>query len=354
MTAEPTAPIDPLSFDFGINFKPSPERLDGERDERQRMSLGLLPYHVGFFDDYLRGIMRHDLVILSAESGVGKTEMATAIAMANAMDGRNAFYIALEAEPNEIERRAKYRWIAAQAAARELPFLDRLNYVDWYLGRCEGMLGNLDREADQWLKLKLRTLHTYYKGAKFDGADIRRLILAIQSQADVIVLDHLHYVDSDDENENRALKQTAKMIRDVSLGCGKPVILVVHLRKASTGRREPLVPDLDRIHGSSDIGKVATSAVMISRAPFAGSEWWKRPTLLSVPKFRAGGASPLVALCNFDVRTRAYDEHYTLGRLEDFGATWTEIEADKKPPWAKRMRHLGGISNAPPPIRGKR
>ena len=61
---------------------------------------------------------------------------------------------------------------------------------------------------------------------------------------------------SDDPNENRAVKNIVKRIRDVSLAIGVPVIVVAHLRKKDRIPR-PLAPDLDDFHGASDITKIA-------------------------------------------------------------------------------------------------
>lgn len=337
---------DPLAFDFGLGFKSAGERSVGERAERKQLADRLMPYHVSFLDDYMRGVLPHDLTLLGAETGVGKTDLAASIARRSAEDGRQVYYFALEAEPNEIERRTKYGLIARLAAERRLPFLDKLNYVDWYLGRCDGFLGNLDREADMEMRRLYGTLHTYYRGTKFDTEELRRLIVAHQTIADLIVVDHLHYVDIEDDNENRGVRALVKSVRDSALEAGKPVLLVVHLRKAGTMGRRELVPDVERVHGTSDTGKVATAAVMLSRAPFPAREWFHSPTFISIPKFRMGGACRHVAMCNYDIRTRTYDTAYTLGRIEDGGATWTEIDRDRVPPWASRFQWRDGLTTA--------
>ena len=340
MTEIATKPSDPLAFTFGLEFKTAAERAGGEREERHKQATRLLPYHVGFFDDYLRGITPHDLVLFGADSGVGKTDAVTEIAERTAADGRNVYMFALEAEPREIERRVKYRWIARTAIKRDHAVVRDLNYPDWYLGRLSSRLGPLEQEADEYMA-SLTGLHTYYKGRDFTGADIHRLCLAVQNRADLIIIDHLHYVDIDDEqNENREYKKLVKIIRDTVLTTGIPIVLVVHLRKGE-GFREPLVPSLERIHGSSEIAKIATGAVMLSRAPFAGREWHLAPTFLSIPKWRIGGAARHIALCSYDMRTRSYLDDYTLGRVENGGRDWTEINTDTRPPWARRFRSSG-------------
>ena len=346
MTATVLAPVDPLSgmFDYALGFKPAGERILGERAERSQLAARLIPYHVPFLDDYLRGILPHDLTLLGAGTGVGKTDLAVSVARRSAESGRTVHYFALEAEDKEIERRTKYGLIAGWMAERRMPFLGQFNYVDWYLGRCNAIVGDLDREADEEMRLRYRTLHTYYRGREFLGDELRRLMQAHQTITDLIVIDHLHYVDIADDNENRGMRALIKVIRDTALETGRPVLLVVHLRKAGTMGRPALVPDLDQVHGSSEISKVATNVTMIARAPFPGREWWLSPTFQTIPKFRMGGACRLVAMSNFDIRTRAYEPTYTLGRLEDGGGTWTEIERDKAPPWARRFEARGVAS----------
>jgi replicative DNA helicase len=327
------APKDPLAFDFGIGFKSAAERIRNESTERVERGKNELHYNHGFLDDLLRGIAPNDLIVLGAETGAGKTEFARAIAATNARDGRHVYYFALEAEEKEIERRTKFAIV--------MGFLQRdgvhhdVNYPDWYRGKCEDVTGRYNEQAERTFSMQYKNLHTYYRGSKFDHEDIKRLFLAIQTDAELIVLDHLHYVDIEDENENRGFKKTVKMIRDTALGIGKPVILVVHLRKRDM-RSKQIVPDIEMVHGSSDIAKICTRAIMIaparcmpSRSPSSAN------TFFSVPKDRVGGATGLVALCSFDRRFRTYDKRYTLGRASIAGDEFEPLDADEMPRWAR-------------------
>jgi hypothetical protein len=125
-----------------------------------------------------------------------------------------------------------------------------------------------------------------------------------------------------------------KMIRDVSLKIGKPIILVAHIRKADR-RNSGALPNLDEIHGSSDIAKIATRVITL--AP-AGKFISKPspvlfPTFFKVLKNRVDGSRcSEVAVINFDVSKNSYDNNFLLGK---FNYDETEFETtDEWPDWA--------------------
>ena len=315
------------------HFRPMPSRLGGEREDRIERARRKLSYFVPFLDDYLRGILPNDLVLLGAPSGIGKTELATNIACANAESGKRVHYFALEAEEREIERRKKYGILVRLLYQAGHPQRERMNFTDWYLGELEDICGDFDREADLIVLQKLGKLETYYRRQIFTANRLRQTILEIHKVSDLIVVDHLHYIDSDDENENRALGETVKVIRDVSLRIGVPILLVAHLRKRDP-RAKQLIATLDDFHGSSNITKIATQVIAIERAWGVDADrWWKSPTFVSVVKDRRSGQPREVALCDFDLRVKAYGGRYTLGKIA--GSEWNQIAMNEAPSWAR-------------------
>lgn len=320
-------------------FLPMPARLAGEVDERVAVGKNALAYNLGFLDDTLRGIATHDLVLLGAPTGIGKTELALHIAGANAMTGRATHYFALEAEPRELERRTKYRLLAHEAHRCRLPNVERLNYTDWYFGRCEDIVGGLNRWADKKILQTLGNLHTFYRGRTFTAKDLVRHILEIADRTTLIVVDHLHYVDEGaDENENRALGDTMKAIRDTVLITGRPVLLVAHMRKKDE-RAKKLIAGNDDFHGSSNVTKIATQTITLEPATeIAPARSYLSPTFIAATKDRRDGAKRVVALCNYDLRTKTYAPEYTLGRAK--GAQWKELDEDEVPTWAAGHRPL--------------
>lgn len=323
--------INPQAVADAFAVLPVPDRLADEAEERAMMSARAISYGVGFIDDCLRAMLPHDLVLLGAYAGVGKTQLAWSIAAENAANGRNVTMFALEAEPREIERRALHRKVcqlAARVGARAPA------YVDWYMGRAaDPRIASISEQAHALVARELETMATYYRDRKFTVADIRRLFAAEHGKSELIVLDHLHYVDSDDQSETRAQKHAIQAVRETALEVGIPVVCVAHLRKRQlVGKHTPIVPDLDDFHGSSDLPKIATHAIMLARAERTEHDPQDVvPTLMHIPKDRRSGASGLIARVDYSLTHQRYSNSYQLGRA--VGNEWQPIT--DPPAWAK-------------------
>jgi hypothetical protein len=212
----------------------------------------------------------------------------------------------------------------------------RIRFLDWYQGKLEAVLGVYEDMADAELRETTKNLHTFYRIDSFTSDDFCRQLEGIKDQSDLVVLDHLHYVDSDDENENRGYKATVKQIRDSALKFEKPVIVVAHVRK-SDRRLAQLLPDIEDFHGSSDIPKMATKAIML--APDYGtntgdSALWS--TFMQVGKCRMDNSvTRYVARLDFNTRSDSYEDGYSLGRLTDGGRQFELLDDRDMPTWKR-------------------
>ena len=319
------------------SFKPSSSRLVGERVERLKNAEAILTFGVPYLDHSLGGITRGDLVLLGAKSGVGKTSLATITALANCQQNRRVHYFALEAEEREIERRMKFQIIADlyySTRMRRIP----IRYQDWYNGLLDEELGSLEDEAERTLTDALANLSTYYRNESFTSADFREQFEAITGETDLVILDHFHYIDDDDKDENKSAKHSVKQIRDCVLRARKPVIIVAHVRK-SDRRNDTLIPTLEDFHGSSDIPKIATKAIMIAPAydvPSPDSHLW--PTYVMAAKCRTDmSVTRYASLLLYNTRQNNYDPGYTLGRLTDGGRLFAELPHADLPFWSTRQ-----------------
>ena len=270
-------------------FESAAISIEREFAERQRTDGKSMRFGVEFLDDATRGIFPDDLILLGAPSGIGKTQLCCNIALANVKDGSRVHYIALEASRYEIERRLKYPIVTdLYFKDPNRPRLERnINYPDWLLGRFTKDLSAYEYEAEKIFKRDYVNLHLHYKGDRFGVAEMIIAVTGSAQQSDLIIIDHLHYFDFEDENENRAIKQIAKAVRDLAIEEQKPIVLVAHLRKRDR-QNEDLVSDLDEFHGSSDLSKIATK--VITFAPGRPAKDGTFETFFRIPKSRIDGS----------------------------------------------------------------
>lgn len=321
-------------FDFGNHFQPAADRLATEHIHRKRLAEKVIPFNVAFLDDVALGIYPTDLIVVSAASGAGKTTIAALLSQLATAQGRVVHFFALEAHRAEIEQRMLFREVV-DVCREKIGKHVRLTFGEWLYGKA-CIPDAVEEEARSRLAEQTLGLKTYYRERDFTHEDITRLFLSIQNETDLIVLDHLHYVDSDDANENRALKATAKAIRDAALGMEKPVIVVAHLRKKD--RSNPrLIPEKDDVHGASDIVKVATKVIMLAPArDQQSSDPSVSSTYVQVVKDRFQGENGFAAVLQYDLCTLRYRDPYILGRLNFAGDEFEPTPSNVMPSWAKR------------------
>lgn len=315
-------------------FVNATERLDDIRENKKYIPLS---FGNPYLDDCLGGIFPFDLIIITAKTGSGKTELATHIAYQNALAGKKVHFFALEADHGEIERRIKFKKLSqAYYFERSYDRKNIPNYQDWVLSG-QPFLDRYEPEINDELKKELVTLKTFYRDKDFTPETFEGCLHQIGDDTDLIILDHLHFFDFDDiGNENIAMKKTVKQIRAIQQHYNKPIVLVCHVRKNS-GRTKNLIPDEEDIHGSSDIAKIATRIIVASPArDVQSSKPSLLPTYFRICKNRLDGARTwFIGVVGFDLTKNQYETNYKVGRL-DYENTEVEIlEPIKYPHWAQ-------------------
>ncbi len=294
-------------------------------------------------DEMLLGFCERDLVLLGARTGVGKTQLATAIAVNLALRGTRTLFIALEAHHREIEDRALYARLVAQFFVRYpngKPGIN-LRYRAWRMGLLDAELGDLEKEVHGELSRTLSYISTVYGGSKYTVDDFVKAIDSAEADIGLIILDHFHFIENPDDNEQRGFKAAAQKIREAALRNRKPVLLLAHMRKTSRGEKNP-IPDIDDFHGSSDLTKIATDVIIAARAEEIAGVNGERGTWLYIPKSReAGDAQGYAALVGYDSRTGVYKEEYFLARVRRFSEP-EFIQASQFPRWARSAKVWNG------------
>ncbi len=336
------------TFEDGYNkgFVPSAQRVLVERAERLAQAQKLLKYGTGYLDDTLGAIIPNDLIVIGASTGAGKTQLATSIALENASQGGidlagvPAHYFALEAEENEIERRIKYGIISGEYyrdGAENKPYIC---YMDWRMGKNDHIFKPLEEKMEPVFAAAVKNLNTLYRtSGSFDLSSLERHLLDVVTESRLIVIDHLHYIDTEGDDENKAYKRVVKLVRDIVLHYSVPVILIAHLRKKQGGRNQhTLMPVIDDFHGTSDVPKIATTCIMMAPAfDHASAHPWQYPTYIGAVKARLDGSRTRYAgLVNFDARTSRYEHSYRLAKMGELlnSGSFEDLMGNQIPRWA--------------------
>jgi hypothetical protein len=242
----------------------------------------------------------------------------------------------LEAFEGELSARILYSRMANKHGAPNMDFLS------WLRGRTP-FPSKLEVQERAVLEGQLSNLFTLYKGrAKFDNRDLVRNLNEIRSQADVVILDHVHVMDNADSY--REQQETAQLLLDFALVESKPVIAVSHVRK-DDGKAWKVLPDIDDLHGHSDLFKKALQVVIMGRDT---TQEDRDATLMKVVKSRYGRGNPKwVARVNYNMAKGKFDSGYELGML-----AWDQTERRQTlqtlrqlPWWAKRAKSPGDMAS---------
>lgn len=301
-------------------------------NERRKLLKPAGAFGVPFLDNFLGGIMPQDLIILAAETGAGKTQMAYDIAFKNAAS-KKVLLLALEADVDEPENRRYFSIIANlyfrdKSEYKKKQFVDYRNFI---LNKLD--LTKYEAEADAIFKAIPRPI-IIQRNDKFDITDIKKAVLDNLEGLGIIVLDHLDYIDMDYErSENMQVSEIMKMLRDVNKQFLVPIVAVSHLRK---GNSKTLLPSMDDLMGSSNKAKQAKTVICFAKvkdAPYMPGQF---PTYISILKSRYGSTGNIIAECSFSSELGRYEAGYKLLKYNQFNDTVTQMLESEYPHWATK------------------
>jgi KaiC/GvpD/RAD55 family RecA-like ATPase len=318
-----------------------------ELKARENTATKIMRFGIDFLDDALRGIFPDDLILIGAPPGVGKTQLCCNIAYANIEDGKTVHYIALEAGEYEIERRLKFPLVFERFLADpERPKLPRkLNFSDWLMGLYKEQLKPYEESAAKFFETAFKSLYVYYKQENFGISELIQNVCIASPTTDLLIIDHVHYFDFDDDNENRAIREIAKTARTLALEQQKPIILVAHLRKKDR-QNEEACAGLEEFHGSSDLYKIATRVVTV--APGKPEADGTFQTYFRIPKNRIdGGVTRYLGLEFFNPKKGGYERgRYKVGWAEQKRKDgFAEVGGYFTPDWAIRTGSQNSVRN---------
>lgn len=322
----------------------------------------LSPFGLTFLDECLGGISNEDLIVIGADTGIGKTQLSLSLGIHAAINGRTVDYFALEAYEGELQDRIAYKAFAKnyfQAYREGKMKYEDIDPQDYLNGAYVGKYDDMIREAAESVS-QIKNFHTYYPKEIMTLELFTKKFMAIKNSTDLVIVDHLHYFDYDEEQENRAIKRIVMELKLLSNVHKKPIILVSHVRKMD--KRHPQdVPLIVDLHGSSEIAKNATKVITFGR--YYSEEFGDDYTCVAAYKNRFGGNRVYSsALIKYDAQGQTYGKKYILGKAYQHDAKfkqWSD-KMGRFPHWAKSAENRpvdfdgnGLIKSVPGPNAGK-
>lgn len=330
--------IDKLGFS---SFIDTAKEYCPEFDDQQQKRI--IPYGISFLDRMLLGIFPDDLVLIGAPSGIGKSELANQIAINATMSGKRVVPFALEATRGEWEVRAKFR-LYMKAMIKDfgqsaIETLSNYTYLDFKSGGMKDLIRPYQDIVEHELQ-KLKAITVFYRGKDFGLHEFTRAFNSLDGKADLVIIDHLHYFDSTNENENKAFTEIMKKIRDLNQITGIPVVVIGHLRKPEAKKDRPIIGDLDSFHGTSNIVKIASTVILLAAGDQKSDHQFQ--TYFRVAKARgAGSASRYAGIGTFNTLVNEYESEFVLGKLIKNDKEFQVIRKDDAPKWYLARAKVG-------------
>jgi replicative DNA helicase len=202
-------------------------------------------YKSGFFnlDRVLGGFRTGEVTVLSAETGCGKTTLTVQLAMQIAQQN-----VPVWINSYEMNRVVMMRKFASKIIGRRLKYqaftdAEKQRFKDW----------------DCKYNLYLNTITDV---VTVDSLRKQMEIASIVYNVKLVVIDHLDYINSDDEAHHLAIDNIMKNLHIMAMEFNVAVILVVHPKQSTLNPNELTIKDLK---GSSGIRQYADNILLLTR-----------------------------------------------------------------------------------------
>lgn len=303
-------------------------------------------FGISVLDDALIGMLPNDFIVFGADSGVGKSEMATDMAVFNARMGKKVALYFIEGGSEEAINRIRWKLIKAKYYANGYKGID-MDYRKWRMGLLKSdLMSKLNMECylDFTNNIK-ENLHIYsFKEGFTIGMLMNSLgwftkskpgefLMESYLDVDLLIIDHLQYFTLDNpKNELTEMTQILMKVKDITNFHKIPVVLVSHLRKKDRDRG---LPSQEDFFGTSNIAKVASQAITMT--PSYQEEDYQNntyPTFFRFVKSRTGLRSSIASLCSFNTTKGSYESEYAVYKLTGDKPNDSPLERFKLPKWA--------------------
>lgn len=334
------------------------ERMIYERVAQKRKTIQKVgKYNITYLDEYLSGIMPGDFVLIGADTGCGKSELAYKLAFSNASEGKEVHLIALECDEDEPYARNIYKQIAKKFYEAPRRYEGRLTYRNYMLNEKinPAQIEQLEKEVMAENIGKSKSLYVHYRQKEFGLKQLTEKISTISASCDLLVIDHIDYFDLNiQENENAQVTNIMKVLREMNQTYNVPIVVISHMRKKQN--RKQKLPGIDDFMGTSNKAKQVKTIIILARDYERDNhDEYKYGTFIFAAKAsRFAPSTNLVARTIYNALTNDYEKHYELARICNHGEEivsepsrpdWAESSRDVEPEPHKKNQYLMGVTN---------
>jgi replicative DNA helicase len=289
--------------DYKKYFMSYGELLKRGKQFRRSITLdNVSKYGIKWLDDYIWGILPDELVVIWARPWVWKSEIAYNISTMNAERWKKVMLFTLEGNIEEPAIRHLQKEISKKKEVSPIQY--RFNTVD---------VIKEEDAAEQNISENIKNnLYVFKKENIPTLSLLKDLIIKAKDNVDLIVIDHLHYIHLEKDNENKEIWEIMRELKVITDIIKKPVVLVSHLRKPSTKEINETPTKFD-LYWSSNISKEATTIILITKTTLNNTQTLDDSnsdryagTQFIVDKSRALGNRTLIINGAYDMWKKCY------------------------------------------------
>lgn len=284
-------------------------------------------FGIKYLDDALTGILKGDLIIIGARSGAGKTTLSNIIARANARLNKKIALFTLENFKNDNLAEEAYNIYKSKTKNYDITLRE---FISGNIKFDEEFFSEAEIEAEEAYK----NITLINRQAGYDIEKLKEdIIKQAQAGIDLIIIDHLDYIEKMDDNDTDIVHVTTLMrtIREAQNATKVAIVAMSHLRKNWNSKETYKIPSMDEFIGSSNKVKEATCVIMFApdddeNYKNAG-ESHRRSTWCCIRKLRTGGIDNTAAKLVFNSKINQYEPFYTKYKVNYSGTKVEEIKA---------------------------
>lgn len=266
----------------------------------EEQDFSAVPYPFAGLNRKLYGLRTHELVTLTAGTGMGKTTLLKFLSVwvaDNTSPGSNIGMIMLEESTRDTA-------LGLMSAKAKIPF--HLPDAQW----------TADQRKQAFEDTLGKDRFFIHENEHFDSSTINGILNQVRTMVKAydckyIILDHVSIVVSDQEHgdERRALDELVTKLKRLTMELGISIIIVSHLRRTQgAAAEEGGQVSLSDLRGTQAIAQLSNVVLALERNAQADDPMEARTTHLRVLKNRFCGRTGLAATITFDDVRYTFDE----------------------------------------------